>query len=717
MTTYYEDCNLIAKSIIGHVGKKIVMCVPLGIGKPIGLINSLYTLACADKSINLTFLTALTLARPGYKNELEKRFLEPILDRLLEDYVDPLYEKDRVLNQLPENVKVIEFYLSPGKYLHNKGVQQSYINSNYTDVIRDISTYTINVVAQQVSRSTTNSSSYSLSSNSDLFHEAVDVLIARQQQGNDIAVIAEVNLNLPFMYGGAVVDSSVFTHILDTGRYHSLFAMPHPEISVQDHMIGLYTSALIPDGACMQIGIGKLGDAITNALIMRHKDNENYQRVLKQFSVMEKFGDDISSLGSTSPFNAGLYASTEMLCEGYLRLYRENILKKKVYDHTGLQRLLNAGVISEKITPDIIDILLNEKIIHPQLTLEDMIFLQTFGIFKQGINLENGLLMLPGGEKISADLTSRDSRNTIATKCLGESLLTGKIVHAGFFIGSREFYQQLLDMPSDELRQIDMTTVERTNTLFWSYELATLQRQHARFINTCMMVSLEGAITSDGLKNWQEVSGVGGQFDFAVMAHQLENARFIINCHSTNKLEGKIKSNILWQYPNVTIPRHLRDIVITEYGIADCRSKTDSDVIKSLLNVTDSRFQADLLKKAKESGKLSEDYSIPKEFQANYPERIKKMLHEFQQQGYFKAYPFDCSLMDDELVLASALMYLKNCSKFKLLLLLFCAFFYIDRDGKFNKYLHRMKFDTSKKFKDIVYRKILLFALYLTRAQ
>lgn len=52
----------------------------------------------------------------------------------------------------------------------------------------------------------------------------------------------------------------------------------------------------------------------------------------------------------------------------------------------------------------------------------------------------------------------------------------------------------------------------------------------------------------------------------------------------------------------MTIPRFLRDIVITEYGIADCRSKTDSEVIQAMLNIADSRFQPKLLAQAKKHG-------------------------------------------------------------------------------------------------------------------
>lgn len=52
----------------------------------------------------------------------------------------------------------------------------------------------------------------------------------------------------------------------------------------------------------------------------------------------------------------------------------------------------------------------------------------------------------------------------------------------------------------------------------------------------------------------------------------------------------------------MTIPRHLRDIVVTEYGIADLRGRTDEEVIIALLEIADSRFQDGLVKEAKQAG-------------------------------------------------------------------------------------------------------------------
>ena len=205
MPTQFDNYAAAAKSIVERVGKKIVIGAPLGIGKPIGLLNALYRLAEADSSIDLTILTALTLARPDYGSDLEKRFVSPLLERLLTNYVDPLYEQARVAQRLPKNINVIEFFLMTAKYLHNDYVQQNYINSTYSLAARDALDQGVNVMAQQVARSSTTPHTYSVSSNSDLFDAVVKGLREKEANGEKIAILAEVNQNVPFMYGKEAV--------------------------------------------------------------------------------------------------------------------------------------------------------------------------------------------------------------------------------------------------------------------------------------------------------------------------------------------------------------------------------------------------------------------------------------------------------------------------------------------------------------------------------
>jgi hypothetical protein len=717
MTVYHDDFLKAAHQIIDRVGKEIIIGVPLGIGKPVGLLNALYRLALADKSITLTIMTALTLTRPNYTSELEERLVSPLLDRILGNYEDPLYEKARLQQSLPENINVIEFFLTTGKYLHNNYVQQHYISSTYTLAVRDSLDLGVNVVAQQVAPSANTPDVYSLSSNSDLFHAIVLGLQKLKEQGRKTAVIVEINPNLPFMQGEAVINKTACTDIIDTKSYPALFAIPHDQLSYQDHLIGLYTSFLIPDDSCLQIGIGKLSNSLANALVFRHKHNAVYQNLFSTLAVEAKFPNVVTENGALSIFDKGIYASTEMLSDGYMELYKEKILKKRVYDHVGLQNLLNAGKISEKIAPDTLDILLDNKLISANLTMDDIKFLKKFGILKADVILEMGNLVLATGETIPADLQVGENKSRMIQYCLGEKLLAGKIIHAGFFLGTNNFYQQLRDLSEDEVSQIDMTTIARTNTLLWSYDLLQSQRRRGRFVNTTMMVTLGGAAISDGLKDMQEVSGVGGQFDFVNMAQSLDGARSILNCHSTRKSKHGLTSNIVWDYASLTIPRFLRDIVVTEYGIADCRSKTDADVIKAMLNIADSRFQPSLLKQAKLAGKIANNYEIPAQYGHNFPEKIRPIVQVLQAQGFCEPYPFGTELTADEQVIVRALLFLKNLSSVRMIWVLAKAFCFTGDEKLYLPYLARMRLDKPKDLQEYLYKKLLKFVIHLNELQ
>src|SRR6185312_2640497 len=97
---------------------------------------------------------------------------------------------------------------------------------------------------------------------------------------------------------------------------------------------------------------------------------------------------------------------------------------------------------------------------------------------------------------------------------------------------------------------------------------------------------------------------VGGQYNFVAMAHAIPGGRSVLMLRSTHTRRGKATSNILWNYGYTTIPRHLRDVYVTEYGIADLRGKSDEDCVIAMLRITDARFQDELCRRAKQAGKL-----------------------------------------------------------------------------------------------------------------
>ncbi|MBV9725642.1 MAG: acetyl-CoA hydrolase, partial [Gammaproteobacteria bacterium] len=218
-------------------------------------------------------------------------------------------------------------------------------------------------------------------------------------------------------------------------------------------------------------------------------------------------------------------------------------------------------------------------------------------------------------------------------------------------------------LPESERARFGMRGVGFVNQLYGEdQELRTLQRRAARFVNTTMLVTLLGAAVSDTLGSGLVVSGVGGQYNFVAMAHALPDARSILCLRATRTQRGRTTSNIVWSAGNETIPRHLRDIVVTEYGVADLRGRTDEECIAALLNICDSRFQQSLLERARAAGKLGAHHRIPEQFRANTPARLERALAPLRAAGYFSEYPFGTDLTAEEAALARALKFLESAT-------------------------------------------------------
>ena len=257
----------------------------------------------------------------------------------------------------------------------------------------------------------------------------------------------------------------------------------------------------------------------------------------------------------------------------------------------------------------------------------------------------------------------RRVRAALADECLGLELQGGTVMHAGFLLGPRSFYAALHALPESERRLFDMRGVAYINQLYGDdLPLRVAQRSHARFVNTTMMLTTLGAAVSDGLADGRVVSGVGGQYNFVAMAHALPGARSILCVRSTRRKDGKLASNIVTSYGHITIPRHLRDIAITEYGIADLRGRTDAECIAAMIDIADSRFQDELLAAAKRANKIDSGYRIPASRRHNTPQRLEESLAAPRRAGLFSEYPFGTDLTREEIELARALRWLKEAT-------------------------------------------------------
>ncbi len=369
------------------------------------------------------------------------------------------------------------------------------------------------------------------------------------------------------------------------------------------------------------------------------------------------------------------------------------------------------------MTPEGVDNLLGAEPFFPVLTEKYFNILKNFGVFKETLSYQNDRIQ-NGSNSWSTDLRDTENRADVIKNCIGDKLKNGVILHAGFFIGSNKFYDELRTMDEEEIKQFEMASVQTINQLYGGEELRALQRKDARFVNTGMFLSLLGNICSDGLENGTVISGVGGQYNFVSMAHALPDARLIMMIKSTKIRGKKTLSNIIFNYGHTTVPRHLRDIVVTEYGIADLMGKTDQDVVKAILNITDSRFQDDLLKKAKQAGKLSADYQIPEPFKHNTPEKLATLLQRYQTEGYFKPFPFGCDFTDEEIVIGKALRTFKSSittNKFSTLKKL-GGHLLKSPPPSAEQYLARMNLNNPMTVKEKLMQKVVVHALHETGA-
>jgi hypothetical protein len=561
----FSDPEAIAEDVIRDVGTRLVVGLPLGLGKANHVANALYARASADRGIDLTFFSALTLEKPKPSNLLERRFIAPVIDRLFGGYPDLAYADALHAGRLPPNIRVIEFFFLAGRWLHVPFAQQHYISANYTHASSYLLARGLNVVTQLVAKRVVEGvTRYSLSCNTDT---TLDVLRARAEGRASFRLIGQVNSELPFMPGPGDLPADTFSAILEGPKTEfPLFAPPSEPITDSKYAIGLHAAGLVRDGGTLQIGIGQVGDALAQGLIVRHRDNAQFRAIVNQLApVAEPRPEALAG-----PFATGLYGVSEMLFEAFLGLVDAGILKREV---------------------------------------------------------------------------------------------DGVVLHGAFFLGPKSFYRRLREMTPGQIARIRMMPVSFTNELYGEEDAKRRARVDACFVNNAMMATLLGAAISDGLENGQVVSGVGGQYNFVAQAFALAGARSILALEATRRDRSGSVSNVRWSYGHETIPRHLRDVFVTEYGIADIRGKSDAEVIAAMLGVADSRFQDDLMRQAKDAGKLPKSFEIPAAQRDNHPERIARALKPAREAGLLPLFPFGSDFTPIEQRLIPALQLLQDSQR------------------------------------------------------
>ena len=625
--------------VLARLPAHIHLGMPLGLGKPNRFVNALYQRIAQLPERQLTIYTALSLGRPSLGDGLQRRFLEPFIERVFGDYPELDYLADLHRNSLPDNIHVEQFFMQPGSLLNSPSAQQDYVSSNYSHAARDINANGLNLVAQLIARDPQDANRLSLSCNPDITLDLLPMIAKRRAAGETILMLGHVHSDLPFMPGDAEMTADDFDLLIEEEERTTLFSTPNMPVSLQDHFIGLHASTLVRDGGTLQIGIGAMGDALVAALLARQADNAGYRALLDDLDI-SPWHNLIETEGGIVPFAQGLYGCSEMFVHGLMVLVDAGIVRRKVYPDAERQALANAGMLDESLHTD------------------------------------------------------------------------GVCVHGGFILGPASFYQRLREVPHSKRSEFNMTAISFINELYGQEALKRLQRRYARFVNSAFTMTLLGAGVADQLQDGRVLSGVGGQYNFVAQGHALHDARSVIILRSWRESGGEVSSNIVWEYGHCTIPRHLRDIVITEYGIADLRGKTDRKVIEALLNITDSRFQTALIEQAQHIGKLPKDFCLDPRFANNSPERLHAIAA--RHPHLFPEYPLGCDFSAQEQDLLRALNWLK--SKFKLTQIYELGKATLDAPAPhtFPEHLARMQLAKPTGLREELYQRLLLAGLQAT---
>ena len=575
--------------LLQAAGPRLVLAAPLGLGKPHRLLNAITRRIAAEPARHLHLLTALSLTPPDAGRGLQRRFLQPFLERHFGAGFPALdYALAMRRDALPANIRVEEFYLQSGALLGSRQAQSAYVSLNYTHVARAVASRGVNAIVHKVAREP-GGSRLSLSCNPDLTFDLLDEL-ARLGRPRPF-LVAEVDPQLPWLDGPCAVPADFFDRVLDLpGPAPALFALVREPVGDADHAIGLYASTLVRDGGTLQIGIGSLADALCHALVLRHTRNADYLAALDALSPGLAGSELVREVGGTTPFREGLYGASEMVNDGFRALAQAGILRRRVIDDAAAMARINAGVATDA----------------------------------------------------DADRLARE----------------GRWLDGAFYLGSTELYRWLRELPPAQARGIGMTRVSHINELYGGHEaLEREQRRDARFFNTCMMMTALGAAVSDGLDDGRVVSGVGGQYNFVAMAHALQGARSVLMLRARRGADGP--GNVVWNYGHATIPRHLRDLAITEYGIADLRGRSDADCVVAMAAIAEAGDQASLLAAATRHLKLPAACDTGVVAPGNTRPALAARLAPHRASGVLPDYPMGSDFTPVEQRLARALAWLK----------------------------------------------------------
>src|SRR6266853_5596479 len=110
-------------------------------------------------------------------------------------------------------------------------------------------------------------------------------------------------------------------------------------------------------------------------------------------------------------------------------------------------------------------------------------------------------------------------------------------------------------------------------------------------VNSALEVDVLGQVNAESVQG-RQITGIGGQFDFVLGASRASGGRSIIALPSTGR-DGQV-SRIVARLPSgarVTTPRFVADFIVTEWGVAALRGKSDAGRAREMLRLAHPAFK------------------------------------------------------------------------------------------------------------------------------
>lgn len=204
-------------------------------------------------------------------------------------------------------------------------------------------------------------------------------------------------------------------------------------------------------------------------------------------------------------------------------------------------------------------------------------------------NLKNKKNLGVHSETLTESMMELIKAGVITNKC--------KTLHPGVCIGSQLAGSEEFFHFCDNNPMIEIHPVDHVNDPY-----VVGQNYHQTSINACLEVDLKGQVNSETVLGHQ-FSGIGGQLDHVRGAQISEGGKSIIALKSTAKGDTISKIVPCFAPGNVTsVPRYDVQYIVTEYGIANLKYKTERERAEALIAISHPKFRDELTQKAREMG-------------------------------------------------------------------------------------------------------------------